>query len=180
MLSIRKVEMAMLLALVQEHNKNLATIAAAGSKYHKDITTWGTTGNFTAPSAAARLAVTATATDEATGVLRANELKNLLVYHLRSTAAHKAADTTTANTLAAVADATADASVITLATAIQTAWNAHDGDTTYHITADTTDDGTSIGSSAANARTSLNAIFTAYNAHIQSAPAGAYINLVDP
>lgn len=161
--------------LITQYNALRGTVAVAGSKYHKDVTSLGTTGSFESLTASALQVTAATATGTATDILMANNIKAVFNTHIADTTAHKVVD---AADIIATADATDAGTFQTLATAIQTKVLAHIASVTYHYTADASTEATVI-SSQATARTSVNAIKTLLNAHINSAPAGLSINLVD-
>jgi hypothetical protein len=141
-------------------------LAGAGAHYHMDV--------------GEQICVFATlsgtgAANEQLAIRAANQMKQVWVFHLADTLAHKAADTppslTTANTLA---------TAYTLANALKTDYNAHNNDTaTYHYNADTNDEGTTNATTLGTLQTLLNALKTKMNDHIINGETPASIRIVD-
>lgn len=139
--------------------KMIAERIGAGSSFHLDATA-------TAISAA-------NASDLATSLVLAEQIRGVYNAHLDNDAAHKLADPKPA-----LSPATTLATAITLANAIKADYNTHIASTTYHYNADATN---AITSSNATDQSSLNTLLnelkTDMNAHIASGPAGALVRL---
>src|ERR1700690_4541325 len=91
-------------ALVLGYNAMRATVAVSGSKYHADVTSNTTTGDFLAPAATAAVSVAATAADLPTVLVLANELQKVYNNSLLDAVAHKVADVTNTSTAPAATD----------------------------------------------------------------------------
>lgn len=131
------------------------------------------------PSSSSRLVTSPNATNEATLVTLANDIKAIYsTYHIADTGAHKAADA--ANAIAA-ADATNTATAITLLNEVKADYNTHRASTTYHYAADATNAVSSADATdEASAITLANEIKTDLNAHIIFAVAAQTIEEVGP
>lgn len=134
----------------------------AGSSFHMD--------------ACERAIAAANASDLATSLVLANELKALYEFHLSDDLAHKVADPAPALTVA-----TDLATAQTLANAIKADYNVHRASTTYHYTADATN---TIASADATDQSSLNTLLnelkTDIGAHLLGGPTdGQMVRLVD-
>ena len=168
--------------LVASYNALRGTIAIATgvAKYHKDITSAGT--SFVDPKAKSQTNLqiaSADSTDTPSMVALANELQTKLLTHMADAVAHKVADTTNNSALSGTAVATDAPTAQTLASALKTAYNATIASTTFHYTADASTNATTI-TDAPTARTALNDIKAKFNAHVTNAPAGASLNMVNP
>jgi hypothetical protein len=130
----------------------------------------------TNPLAATSNPVTsANASDLATSLTLANEIKGIYEDHVKDDAKHKLPLAIT--TLVA---ASTLATGITLGNAIKTAYNIHRASTTYHYTADATNVVASADATdQSSLNTLLNEIKTDLNAHITSGPTGSLARLVD-
>lgn len=150
-----------LAALMVAQIKMLAERTGAGSSFHLDATSSAITA--------------ANATDLASSLLLAEQIRGVYNTHLDNDAAHKIKDPKPA-----LAAATELATAITLANAIKADYNTHRASTTYHYNADATN----VTSSAdATDQTSLNTLLnelkTDLNAHLASGPAGSLAQLID-
>lgn len=118
----------------------------------------------------------ANASDLATSLTLANELKALYEFHLADDLAHKVADPAPALTIA-----TDLATAQTLANAIKSDYNTHRASTTYHYTADSTNTITSADATdQSSLNTLLNELKTDLGAHFIGAPtSGQMVRLVD-
>lgn len=141
--------------------KMLAERTGAGASFHLDADT--------NPVSAAN------ATDLATSLVLANQLKGVYEDHLDDDAKHKLKDPKPALVAASTL-----ATAITLANAIKADYNPHRASTTYHYNADATNVVTSADATdQSSLNTLLNEIKTDLNAHIGSGPTGALARLVD-
>lgn len=155
------------LAQMRDAINALKTQIGAGSKFHLD---------------AAEVTITAaTASDLATSLTLANQIRVVYLLHLENARdggvlQHKVADPAPALTAA-----TDLATAITLANAIKSDYNTHRASTTYHYNADSTN---TITSSDATDQSSLNTLLnelkTDINAHMADAPSAPSIRLVSP
>jgi hypothetical protein len=148
---VRRRTAPQLVDIVTASNNDAKRISTTG-KYHWDVS---------------EVVVTApNATDLASSVFLANQIKGCHNFHCADTLLLKAADA--ANPVA-TANAVDLATGITLANALKTAFNAHIASTTPHFTADTTN---AVATANATDQTTLNALLnalkTAFNAHVST------------
>ena len=140
--------------------KMLAERVGAGASFHLDATATAITA--------------ANASDLATSLTLAEQIRGVYSAHLDDDAAHKLADPKP--TLVA---ATTLATAITLANAIKSDYNTHRASTTYHYNADATN---AVSSADATDQSSLNTLLneikTDINAHMASGPAGSLAQLI--
>ncbi len=158
-------------AVVTELNALRRAVAAAASAVHADVTCVG-------DAAGTQLTISvANASDLATSIALANEIKRVLNLHYAdSSRAHKAADTAVAT-----ADATDLATVQTLLNAIKTSYETHRASTTYHYTADGTNTiAAANASDQGTANTLANELKTDINAHALAALPGSSLDVVSP
>jgi hypothetical protein len=149
-----------LASIVVAQTKILAERIGAGSSFHLDAGTAIASSN---------------ASDLATSLVLANEIKGVYEDHLKNDAMHKVRTSITT-----LAKATTLATAITLANAIKADYNTHRASTTYHYNADATNVVTSADATdQGSLNTLLNEMKGDLNAHIASAPAGALARLVD-
>jgi len=176
-IQVRKAGPSIERALLSEYNSLRGTVAVAGSKYHKDVTSSATSGDFNTPTSGAAVnSVAPTAADLPTVLVMANELKAVYNTSILDATAHKVADVTNA---VVTANATDQGTANTLLNAIQTQFNLHCVSTTYHYTADTTE-GTTAATTLGTSITLANNLKTKINAHINSSPAGSSLTLIEP
>jgi len=141
--------------------KMLAERVGAGSSFHLD------------PVSSAITA--ANASDLATSLTLAEQIRGVYNTHLDSDAAHKIKDPKPALTAASTL-----ATAITLANAIKADYNTHRASTTYHYNADATNVVTSADATdQSSLNTLLNELKTDLNAHLASGPAGSLAQLFD-
>jgi hypothetical protein len=115
------------------------------------------------------------ASDLATAVALANELKAVYEFHLADALAHKLPDPPPA-----LVKASDLATAITLANAIKTDFNVHIASTTYHYNADATNGTTSANASdLASLQTLVNEMKADMIAHMASGPSAPSLRLVD-
>jgi hypothetical protein len=157
-------------AVAAQFNEFKREIAANNSKVHADVT-------CTETEAGATLAVaSANASDLATSITLANELKLVYETHLADAVAHKLADAAPA--LTAASDL---ATGITLANAIKADYEVHRASTTYHYTADATNTIAAVNASdQSSLNTLLNELKTDINAHIAAAFTTRSIKIIGP
>lgn len=149
-----------LASLMVAQIKMLAERTGAASSFHLDAVSSAITA--------------ANASDLATSLTLAEQIRGVYNTHLDSDAAHKIKDPKPALTAA-----TTLATAITLANAIKADYNTHRASTTYHYNADATNVITSADATdQASAITLANEIKTDLNAHIASAPTGYSIRMV--
>lgn len=169
---VRKVPDAIAFALVDAHN--LRQEESVGAFFHAD-TTQTTSGHYKDLAVADDLVSAADASDEATSVALANEIKAVLNRHFADTMAHA----TAVSAAVATADATNTATGITLANALKSAYNTHLSAANVHFNNDGTNDVTSDDADdQSSLNTLLNEMKDDLNAHIVSAPAGAMVKLI--
>jgi len=150
-----------LVATLVAQIKMLAERTGAGSSFHLD--------------AVATAITAANASDLATSLTLAEQIRGVYNTHLDSDAAHKIKDPKPA-----LSAATSLATAITLANAIKADYNTHRASTTYHYNADATNVVTSSDATdQSSLNTLLNEIKTDLNAHLASAPAGSLAQLID-
>lgn len=150
-----------LASLMVAQIKMLAERTGAGSSFHLD------------PVSSAITA--ANASDLATSLTLAEQIRGVYNTHLDSDAAHKIKDPKPALTAA-----TTLATAITLANAIKSDYNTHRASTTYHYNEDATNVITSADATdQSSLNTLLNELKTDLNAHIASGPTGSLAQLVD-
>jgi hypothetical protein len=174
-LTIRKTAEDILYALVKRANKQQEELAVVDGKYHACVTSLVTTGSRKDPTAAADLMATASATDLATAVAKANLMQPILNRHFADTKAHDTA-VSAAN---ATALATDEATLVTLCTAYKAAYNTHLSAASVHFTNDSTNTTAATATDMATSCTLLNELDDDFNAHVANAASGAYIDLVD-
>lgn len=119
----------------------------------------------------------ANASDLATSLVLANEIKAVYNFHCADTLAHKAADTTN---VVSAAVATTLATAITMANETKVDYAAHRVSTVFHVVADSTNtiaavDATDLSSLI----TLLNELKTDINAHMASGPAAKSIRAIE-
>ena len=141
--------------------KMLAERTGAGSSFHLDAT--------------ASAIAASNASDLATSLTLAEQIRGVYEAHLDDDAAHKLKDPKPA-----LVKASTLATAITLANAIKADYNTHIASTTYHYNADGTN---AVSSSDATDQASLNTLLnelkTDLNAHLASGPAGSLARLTD-
>jgi hypothetical protein len=175
-LKTRKVPDEVLFALVAANNQRMSDNISTSFHLDRTAATPSTYGDYRNPSTT-RLSVTlAAATDAATQLALANELKRVVNVHFADDVAHDSA------TSAAVATATATnaATAITLANALKAAYNTHLAAAGRHYTNDSTNTvAAADATDAATLQVLVNEMRTDLTAHMLSAPVGVYINLQD-
>ncbi len=175
-MKVRRIPDELVFALVAANNERL--VAGVGSSFHKDKTPAVPTGypDYRNPSVA-RLAPAAAATDAATQLSLANNLKRVVNLHFADRDSHNSA----ISAAIATADATDAATARTLANAIKAAYNTHLTASNVHYNNDTANAVSSLDATdAATLQTLVNEIRTDLIAHMASAPAGAYISIDNP
>jgi len=156
--------------LAADAHNDLKKQLGAGSSFHLDA--------YESPVASAN------ATNLATAVTLVNEIRAVHNFMMSDTLAHKVADVTDP-TVQALANPNAGdgglAQAIALANDIKAKYNVHIASTTYHYTADATNAVAAANASdLATLQTLVNAIKTAINAHMASAPTSKSIRVLDP
>lgn len=171
---VRRLTDAILYAFVTQHN--LKQEAAVASFFHSDITQTTNSSDYRNPSVTNLLVTAANATDLPTSLTLANQLQAYLNVHWQDAYAHKTAVSPKDTTAKAIDLATG----ITLANALKAAINVHLTASNVHWTNDGTN---TVATTNASDQTSLNALLnalkTAYNAHVISAPTGSMIQIVE-
>lgn len=170
----RKISEEIAFALVAAHNERQEESVA--SFFHADITSTTDRTNYKAPVTTSLTVTLANASDTATAVALANDLKTKINIHFADTFAHD----TAVSAAVATADATDEATAITLANALKAAFNTHLSASNVHHNNDGTNTvAAADASDAGTLNTLLNEMKGDYNAHIVSSPAGGMIQLVD-
>lgn len=151
------------------------TVEAVASEYNSLVTGLGLAGVILHHEEAADADIidTADATDAATTLALANELRTAYVAHIASTQKHSAADATNTVSAAAATDA---ASTQALANELKLDLNAHQANVTPHrgkggqgsVVAAPQVIATADGTDAATTQTLTNAVKAAYNLHVRS------------
>lgn len=148
-------------AICDAHN-DLKGQIGAGSSFHLDASeqTVGATN----------------ASDLPTSLVLTNQILWVYKFHMADTCAHKVAGVA----LASYANAPDLATAITRANDVKAKFNTHIASTSFHYNADSTN---TIATTNASDQTTLNALLnaikTAINAHMASAPAAKSLRLVD-
>lgn len=124
----------------------------------------------------------ANASNLATAVALANEIRAVHNFMMTDTLAHKVADVTDPTAVAAANPNAGDgglAGAIALANDIKAKYNVHIASTTYHYNADATNNITSANASdLTTLQTLLNELKGDMNAHMASAPTGKSIRVL--
>jgi hypothetical protein len=165
-------------------NVAYALVAAANQRqvdgistfFHLNRTETTDSSDYRAPTVTRMAISAAVASNEATLVALANELKADINTHFADTIAHNTAVSSAVATAAATNTATAN----TLLNALKAAYNTHLSAANVHYTNDATN--TIAAADATNEATGItlaNELKTDFTAHIASAPAGTYIRLID-
>lgn len=174
MFTVRNSDRAVLFGLVQAMNKT--RVLNVGSVFHYDQLA-DMSGDFERPTVTLTTVTAAAATNLATSITLANQLKAVFNRHIADAlddhgcGAHAVADAT--NVVTTADAATLLAEVQTLLNAIKTKFNAHLTQASVHAN----NDGTNTEATAdATDQTTANALATSLkaklNAHMASAPAG--------
>jgi hypothetical protein len=170
----RKLPVEIAFAVVEANNQRM--LDSVASFFHKDTTSVTSRADFTAPTRSDLQVTAANASSEATSVALANDLKRVINLHFADAVAHDSA----LSAAVATASATALASAITLANALKAAFNTHLSASDVHFNNDSTN---TVAATNASDQSSLNTLLNEMkgdvNAHIVSAPAGAWIQLTD-
>lgn len=178
MYTVRKVSDNIMFALVAESNqRRLDDVAAVTTHYHLDQTNKSEGGDARSPTVT-RLTVTApTATNLATSIALLANCKAVMNAHFADTIAHDTAVSAASTGVAATTTATA----ITEVNIFKGELNAHFTAASVHFNNDAANTITSAtATDQTTVDTMLNEIKAAINAHMKSAPTGAFITLVDP
>ncbi len=134
-----------------------------------------------APTTTNLTVTAASATNLATSITLANNIRQVLVQHTPDAEAHLVADTFGSASTLATTVATDLLSVSNLANAAKTILNAHFLQTGVHVTNDTLNtNATAAATDQTSADTLLNALKTNINAHVGSAPTGSSVKLIGP
>lgn len=172
----RKIPDEILFALVLANNQRMTDNIS--TNFHLDRTnTPPTTGIDYKNPTVTRLSVTlAAATNAATQLTLANEIRRVVNIHFADLIAHD----TTSSAAITIAVATDAASAITLANDIKSKYNTHLSASGRHFTNDSTN---TIAAADATDATTLqvlvNELRTDVAAHMLSAPVGLYVDLQD-
>ncbi len=144
--------------------------------FHAEKTSTADRTDFMKPTRTLVVVTAATATDDATAIVLANDIKATVDKHFGDDQAHDAA-TSAAIT---IADATDLATAITLANDLKAKYNTHRTASTVHHNNDTTNDVTNANATdSATLQTLINEIRGDVIAHMASAPSGPQVKLVD-
>lgn len=181
-IDVRKGSDAVVAALVSQHNAMLRKITQGlSTSPHADVTS-ATSGDFSAPVAAALTVATSTVDTLAKTITRANLLSQYMLVHFADALAHLVADTTNDDTinLAELASTATQGQTNTRLNLIQSAYNAHLIQSGVHFTNDTTNtDATTVASDAATSQALATALTTKFNAHIQAALGASAVRLIE-
>ena len=177
-LSTRKMPDEVAFALVAANNQRM--VDGISTFFHLDRTAavpTASTLDYRNPSTA-RLAVTlAAATNAATQLTLANELRRVINVHFADLVAHD----TTSSAQVTIAVATDSATAITLANNLKSIYNTHLSASGRHFTNDSTNTIAAVDATdATTLQVLVNELRTDLTAHMASAPAGVYIDLQNP
>lgn len=178
-LDVRKLEAAMVFAVVQQLNLLRRAVTENLTTYpHADITSYPSGLDYRAPAATPKIVTAANASSLATLRTLCRDLWVIATAHFGDAVAHKAADGTND-----FGDQPAtDAALVDLQTWLndaKDALNAHFTESGVHFTNDATYSITSADASdQSSANTLANEIKSDLNAHLQFALAGSSINLI--
>lgn len=173
MFTARKVPDVMLFALVAANNQR--QLDAIASFFHLDRTNSAEGSDYTNPTQTRLTVTAAAATDLATSVALANNIRTVLNTHFPDLIAHD----TVATALLATPVATDLATGITLGNAEKAAYNTHLTLSGAHYTNDSTNATAATNASdQSSLNTLLNEMKADINAHMASAPAGSIVNVV--
>ena len=171
----RKIPDELLFAVIAANNQRM--VDGVGALFHKDRSAAAPTSppDYRNPSVT-RLAPAAAATNPATQLSLANNLKSVINRHFRDAGVHN----TALSALIATADATDATTAITLANAVKAAYNTHCGSVTVHFNADATNTTSSADATdATTLQTLVNEIRTDVIAHMASAPVGVFVEVIE-
>lgn len=146
-----------------------------GANAHLDRTSKNSGVDYKAP-VLTRVAITyAAATNDATAILLANNIKSVVNVHFPDVKAHNAA----VSAVVATADATDLTTCIALDNSLKSTYEAHRTASTVHYTNDSTNTISSANATdSATNITLVNELRTDVAAHMAMAPAGTNINIV--
>ncbi len=173
-MNVRKTPDNVAYALVAAYNQR--QVDGISTFFHLNRTETTDTSDYRAPTVTRVTITSANASNEATLVALANELKADINTHFADTIAHNSA----VSAAVATASATNTATAVTLLNALKAAFNTHLSEANVHYTNDGTN--TVAASDATNEGTAItlaNEMKGDFNAHVASAPAGTFINLID-
>ncbi len=174
-MQVRKIPDEMLFAVVAANNARM--VDGIGALFHRERTVAKPTSvpDFKNPSVA-RLAPAAAATNAATQLSLANNLKTVLNAHFTDRGAHN----TAVSPVIATATATDAATAIVLANSLKSLYNTHCAAAGVHYNNDGTNTVSSADATdAATLQTLVNEIRTDLIAHMASAPVGIYVEQVE-
>lgn len=173
-MDVRKTPDSVAFALAAAYNQR--QVDGISTFFHLDRTSTTNATDYKNPTVTRVTITSAAASDPATLVTMANELKADINIHFADSVAHN----TAVPAAVATATATNTATAITLLNALKTAYNAHLTASNVHYTNDSTNSvSAATATDEATAITMANEMKGDFNAHVASAPAGTYINLVD-
>lgn len=175
-IKIRKAQLASEPAIVAAINALID--ANLSTQVHRDKTSTPA-GDSLNPSSSVLQVTAANATNLATSITLANEIKGILSVHMADSSAHLEADETNVN-FDGYALASSEATVIALANAMKVDHNAHCADTNVHVNADGTNTvSSSDATDQSSANTLLNELKGDLNAHIANAGLVQRLVLID-
>lgn len=195
-ITVRRVDPAATFMLALAHNLLCATSTNVGSLFHGDRTSTTTTDQWLTGSTTALTVTAANATDLPSCITLVNNIRSVCVVHFAdgistdpySAGAHKIPDTVDAPLLGLLVTATGNTSTDTAA--VVAAANLHKSTINSHLTQASpsavhfTNDGTNTiattnASDLPSSITLLNAIKSALNAHMGSAPTNPMLRIVN-
>lgn len=175
-LQVRRGTSAVIYALVTELNHLRRLVAQAAGAFHLEVTSFGG-GDFTTPMAVTATFAAPAATDLPSLLRLAREIAGRHAVHLRDGFAHVAPDA--ANALAKSAPSTLPEAIAFLNDA-KAKWNLHLAQAGVHVTSDPNRITAPDASDQQTAIDLANTYRAVWSTHIQAAPPGASIQLLEP
>lgn len=173
---VRSQDTSVIGAIVKAFNAD--RVARVSTNFHASATVKLVSGDYRNPTLTAMAVTAANASDLATSIALAKELRAIVLQHCGDDAAHKVKDTVFAGIAAEPTDL---ATGITFANDLKSKMNTHIGSTTFHYNADATN---TIAAANATDQTSLNTLLneikTDLVAHINGALGGYSVRMVAP
>lgn len=172
-MNVRRVPDSIVYALLAAANQR--QVDAISTSFHLSRTEDTNLTDYTTPSVTRVTVTHAAATDAATRITLANQIKSVLDRHFVDDIAHDSA----VSAVITIADSTDAATAITLANDLKAKLNVHLTASNVHFTNDSTNTVTNADATdAATLEVLVNEIRGDAIAHLASAPAGTYLNLV--
>jgi hypothetical protein len=170
----RRTDQDMLYALVAANNQRL--VDGISTSFHLDQTARTTRTDYRNPTITRVTVTAADATNLATSLTLVNDIRSVVDTHFADTIAHDSA-TSAAITIAVGTDLT---TAVALANDLKAKFDTHREAANVHFTDDTTNDVTNADATdQTTLNTLVNEIKVDVNAHVASAPVGAFISIIE-